>query len=89
MVVIIELVSMIIGNPATGAGSAAGMNPIDTVELVAIVIASIIFVYFAIIISLVSYRRRKEIEARAAEWRKGEEERRRRLREVLSELGSG
>jgi len=86
--VVIELVSMIIGNPATGAGSAAGMNPIDTVELASVIIASVIFAYFAITISIVSYKRRKEMEAHAAEWRKGEEERRRRLREALSELSS-
>jgi hypothetical protein len=79
-------VPMIIGNPATGS-STAGMNPIDPVELASITIGMIIFLFFAVTISYSSHKRKKEMEAQVAEWKRGEQERRRKFRDRFSELG--
>jgi hypothetical protein len=80
----INLIALIVGNPA--AGSTADMNPIDSVGLVSITIGLIVFLYFAITVSIGSYRRRKEMEAQIAEWKRREEERKQRLKERLAEL---
>jgi hypothetical protein len=90
MVIVVDLVSMIVSNPAAagGTGSTAGMNPIDPVGLASITIGLIIFAYFAVTISISSYKRKKEMEARIAEWQKREEERKQKLQEALSEHSS-
>lgn len=83
----VDWVSMIVSNPAAVTGNnAAGTNPIDSVGFASIIIGLIIFAYFAVTISISSYRRRKEMEAQIAEWKKAEQGRKRRLQEVLSEL---
>lgn len=81
------LVSLIVGNPAI-AGNILGIDPIDSVELVSIIMGLLVFTYFAITISINSHRRKKEIEAEIVEWKRGEEERKRRLDERLAELES-
>lgn len=86
MMTTLTLVPMIVGNPATSS-STAGMNPIDPVELVSITIGMIIFMFFAVTISYSSYKRKKEMEARVAEWKRGEQERQRKFRDRFSELG--
>ena len=85
MTAMIDPTSLIVGIPATS-GSTAGMSPIDSVGLASITIGLVIFLYFAITISINSYRRRKEEEARIAEWERGEGERKQRLKERLAEL---
>lgn len=80
----INLIPLIVGNPA--AGGTADMNPIDLVGLVSITIGLIIFLYFAVAVSIGSYRRRKEMETKIAEWKGQEEERKQRLKERLAEL---
>ena len=84
--VIIDLVSMIVRDPAVGNTSTASMNPIDAVGLSSMIIGIIICLYFAVTISYSSYKRKKEMEARIAEWEKGEQERRRKVQEELAKI---
>lgn len=85
---ILDLVSLIVGGSWTAASeSTASLNPIDSVELVSITLGMLIFLYFAVTISYSSYKRKKEMDAHIAEWKKAEEERGRRFREELSKLG--
>jgi hypothetical protein len=84
IMVIVELVSMVVRNPAAGTSSNASMNPIDPVGLASIIIGIIVCMYFAVTISYSSYKRKKEMEARIAEWERGEQERRYKLQEALS-----
>ncbi|MGI0048762.1 MAG: hypothetical protein ACREAW_04410 [Nitrososphaera sp.] len=82
---ITDFVSMIVSGPASGS-STQGLNPIGTVELASITIGMNIFLVLTVFVSYNSYKRRKETEARIAEWRKGEQERKRRLKEAMSDL---
>jgi uncharacterized membrane protein (DUF106 family) len=84
--VIIDLVSMIVRSPTIGTSTTANMNPIDAVGLSSIIIGMIVCLYFAVTISYSSYKRKKEMEARIAEWEKGEQERRRKVQEALSKI---
>ena len=86
VMVIVDLVTMIVRNPVVGTSSSAGTNPIDPVGLASIIIGIIVCVYFAVTISYSSYKRRKEMEARIAEWERGEQQRRRKVQEALSKI---
>ena len=84
--VIIDLVSLVVRNPTVGTSSTTSMNPIDAVGLSSIIIGMIVCLYFDVTISYGSYKRKKEMEARIAQWEKGEQERRRKAQEMLSKI---
>lgn len=82
--VVFELVSLIVGATA-GSGSTTALNPLDSVEIASLIAGLLVFLFFAVTISRNSYRRRKEMAAKVAEWEKSEEERKKRFREEMSE----
>lgn len=84
---VMDPVSLIVGSSAV-AGNVQNANPVDSVGLAAMAIGLLVFLYFAVAVSVSGYRRRKEIEAQVAEWKRDEEERKRRLKERLAELES-
>lgn len=78
-----EMIPLIVG-AATSPGGTAVQNPVDSVGIASIIAGMLVFSFFAITISINNYRRRKENEARVAEWERSEQERKKRFREEMS-----